>query len=254
MSDATFKSTTLETLRQTYDAELAWMNSLTEDERGAVGTLENWSDKDALAHVLSWERIQAERLVAARRGEEPTRYTNEEVDQLNARIYAEHQHRSWDAVRDEAIQAYEALYREVVALSEDELVNPAHFEWQRNVPLWQPILNNGSWHPLAHFADSARHRGDTASLARFQTALISGSENLIEALDKIKAPPEVQGNAFYNLACAYATDGNTERALELLPQAFQLNPQLVSWSHEDPDLVEVRKTPAYQQLAPRADE
>lgn len=253
MSDATFQSEVLETLRQTREAELAWMDSLSTDERNAIGTLENWSDKDALAHVLTWKRIQAERLAAALRGETPQRHSNEEVDQLNAEVYAEHQHRSWEEVSDEAAQAYEALLRETAALSAEELAEPSHFEWQRNEPLWQSLLSNGAWHPLTHFADSARRRGDAADLARFQTALLTGTEKLIARLDEIQAPPEAQGNTIYNLACAYATDGKTEQALGLLPRAFELNPQLIAWSHEDPDLVEVRKTPEYQRLAPRAD-
>lgn len=252
MSDATFQANVLATLRQTREAELAWMDSLSQNERDAIGTLEEWSDKDALAHVLSWKRIHAERLAAARRGETPKRYSDEEVDQLNAQIYAEHQQRSWEEVGEEAAQAYEALARETAALSMEELTDPTHFAWQQNDPLWQPILGNGAWHPLAHFADSARRRGDTGSLVRFQATLISATEMLVAALDGIQAPPEARGNTIYNLACVYATNGRIEEALELLPRAFQLNPPLVAWSQDDSDLVEVRKTPAYQQLAPRA--
>src|SRR5262249_15161659 len=159
-------------------------------------------------------------LAVARKGETPTRYTNEEVDRVNARIFAEHQHRSWEVVRDEATQAYEALVSEVASLTAEELTDPAHFAWQQNEPLWQPTLGNGAWHPLSHFADSARRRGDTASLARFQAALLSGTEAVVEALERIQAPAEARGTTIYNLACAYATEGNTERALELLPRAF----------------------------------
>ena len=54
--------------------------------------------------------------------------------------------------------------------------------------------------------------------------------------------------ALYNLACFYATTGQPDKALPLLPEALRLRPDLVEWSKEDSDLDTLRDMPAFQAL------
>ena len=60
--------------------------------------------------------------------------------------------------------------------------------------------------------------------------------------------PNDRGAALYNLACFYATTGQPDKALPLLPQALRLRPDLVEWSKQDSDLDVLRDLPAFKAL------
>jgi hypothetical protein len=51
-----------------------------------------------------------------------------------------------------------------------------------------------------------------------------------------------------DLACFYATTGQSDQALALLPKALRLQPDLVEWSREDSDLTSLHNLLAYQAL------
>ena len=52
--------------------------------------------------------------------------------------------------------------------------------------------------------------------------------------------PTWHGVVQYNLACQYALLGQPESAIHALRQALQLNPDLLEWSKQDPDLDSIR--------------
>jgi tetratricopeptide (TPR) repeat protein len=54
--------------------------------------------------------------------------------------------------------------------------------------------------------------------------------------------------AHYNLACSLALSRRTAKALEALERAIALGYDDYDWMHEDPDLVSLRKHPAFQKL------
>ena len=60
--------------------------------------------------------------------------------------------------------------------------------------------------------------------------------------------PRNHSLALYNLACFYATTGQHDRALSSLPEALQLNPDLIEWSKKDADLDSLRNDPAFGDL------
>jgi hypothetical protein len=50
------------------------------------------------------------------------------------------------------------------------------------------------------------------------------------------------------LACFYATSGQADKALALLPEALRIQPDVVEWSKEDSDLISLHGLVAYQAL------
>lgn len=70
----------------------------------------------------------------------------------------------------------------------------------------------------------------------------------MEALD---SADEWIGLQRYNQACYYALAGHQPRAIELLSQAFPLNPSLLEWSEKDSDLDSLRAALEFQALYPQ---
>jgi tetratricopeptide (TPR) repeat protein len=52
----------------------------------------------------------------------------------------------------------------------------------------------------------------------------------------------------YDMACLLTGGGEYDRALDLLEEALQLDPHLVEWCRQDPDLNELRGVPRFQKL------
>ena len=85
--------------------------------------------KDLLVHVTFWEQYLVDRLVGCRTGQGFPTFAVEadaEIDQVNARVYAENKERSWADVW-KAFQSTQAVaLTEIERLSDDELFDPAH--------------------------------------------------------------------------------------------------------------------------------
>jgi tetratricopeptide (TPR) repeat protein len=70
----------------------------------------------------------------------------------------------------------------------------------------------------------------------------------VEALQEaIRLNPQ-SGDAFYNLAAAYAHLGERVSALERLERAVRFNPALASEAQTDDDFQSLRSDPAFQAL------
>ncbi len=240
MSDGSIKPTMLALLRQTRAQEQALVDQLTEAEGSAEGTQERWSIKDMIAHMAAWKQRHAEKLAAAIRGDTPPEWTDMElVNCLNAERYAADREQSWLAVQRQAERACSDLMAQVERMSEAELTDPDHYEWQAGA-LWKETLGNGVWHPYDHLTKYYLARGDAERALNINQALI----DMLPA----DAPAELRGDATYNLACLYARHGRIAQALAALRDALSLNPKLADWSRQDTDLDSLRAEPAFQAL------
>jgi hypothetical protein len=57
-----------------------------------------------------------------------------------------------------------------------------------------------------------------------------------------------QGDVKYNLACHYPLLGAKAKAIRELQESLVLNPGLIDWSKEDPDLDAIWGEPEYQAI------
>src|SRR6266581_9021305 len=98
MTTQPVKTIILDLLQQSHRASAAFVQALDETERTAIGTPERWSAKDHLAHMtfcLHQNLIQKVTAILQQQ-EVPPREAS--VDQMNARMFAEHQLRPWSEI------------------------------------------------------------------------------------------------------------------------------------------------------------
>jgi hypothetical protein len=205
-------------------------------ERNANGTWENWSVKDELAHVIAWQMNSLARIAALIHAEPAPDFSDYET--INQAIYRTNHERSLAEVAAEGDRAYTDFVTLIQSLSEEGLIQPAPFSGQEPRSLAAQIMSNGFEHPVVHFADHYRRRGDLAKAAQLHEASVAAVADL----------PEWYGSARYNLACFYALNGQTDKAVPELREALQLRPDLLEWSKQDADLASLRDDLAYQAL------
>ncbi|MEO7913169.1 MAG: DinB family protein [Roseiflexaceae bacterium] len=233
------KASLIELLDRAQSDQRELLAALGDDERAAIGTADHWSIKDMVLHIAFWKNRQLERLTAAARHETPVELDHH--DQVNARVFEEWRERPWQAVIDESERIFDALVAQVREFDPVALADPNRYAWQEGRSLLAALVGNGFWHPESHIAQCYIDRGDLPRATRMQEEL---TERLAQYGDQL-AP---RGEALYNLACFYAASGQSEKALALLPEALRLQPDVVEWSKEDPDLISLHGLPAYQAL------
>ena len=94
---------------------------LSEEEAARVGLTNEWSVKDALAHISAWETEGEQRLREIAAGTwQPQRLSHEMIDDFNARAVGERKTRSWAELREEFDRAHASL-EEFIASLPDEI-------------------------------------------------------------------------------------------------------------------------------------
>lgn len=246
MSDIPIKPAIIALLRQTREQERSLAHEWGEIEHGEQRSSEHGSIKDMIAHMAAWKQRQAEKLAAAARGETPPEWTDMElVDRLNAERYAADRDKTWQQVQSLADGACADLIREVEGMSEADLTDPSRYGWQAGAALWKETLGNGVWHSLDHLTKLYLERGNPERA-------LSINQELADLLSHIASPPELHGNALYNLACLYAVLDQRAHALAALHKAVGFNPRLIEWARQDSDLASLRDDPSLQGLYEKA--
>jgi tetratricopeptide (TPR) repeat protein len=240
MTTNTIQAALLSLLELARDERQAWIDSIPEAERQATGTAEKWSLKDDLAHMAFWERRSAERIAAQRRGDTFAEL-GDGFQEVNERVFEERRRWTWKQVLEDAERAHAALADHVRALDDAALTAARPTESGGEQVIATNLLGNGYWHVLEHVARSYAARGEFDRAERLL-------DRAIVANDQLKLLPNDHATALYNLACFYATIGQPDKALPLLPEALRLRPDLAEWSKQDSDLDSLRDRPDFQAL------
>lgn len=234
MNDNPIKPRILELLHFAHRQEQELMSTLDEAER--------WSAKDFLVNIMLWKELQTQKLAAAVRGETPPEWRDGQlVDQINNRALEKYRDVPFQDVQQEAERIFAAFMAQIESMSEEELSDPARYEWSDGEALWHETLGNGLWHPFSQMVALSMQRGNRETAVQLQ-------ETLLEAVRRADLPPETLGVALYNQACFYAMNGWPEKALSLLPEALRIRPTLVEWSRHDSDLDSLRADPRFLAL------
>ncbi len=184
----------------------------------------DWSPKDHQAHLTAWKGRQADRFAAIREGHElPAGLSREEEDPLNEELRAARGDWSWDDVVEEADSTAERLVGELRRSDPDAIKTSGR--------LIGGTFGNGVLHALVHLR-WLREAGVALDEARL-AAFADEAQSLVGAPS---LPDADRGTGLYDLACYRALTGETDAARGLLRDAFALSPELVEFSHTDPDL------------------
>ena len=136
--------------RRALDEQLA---RLSDEQMLQTGVVDDWSIKDALAHISAWERMFIGWIEALLRGEKPDRpecFTDEWTDKVNARVYAENRDRALADVRQESQDSHEAILLFIDRLSDEDLFDPQRFPWAKGREMAPWLRANADEHYDEH--------------------------------------------------------------------------------------------------------
>ncbi len=222
-----------------YQEKHTFITTLTPEQRAMVGTSEQWSPKDYLAHMITWEERFVDNHQAALQGVTPPSY--DDTDRENNEIFQAHRDLSWDDMRRRVDAVNQKVVTWLQAQTEDDLTDRERFPWLNNRTLWGRIVGNSVSHPLLHLAELYAKSGQRDHATEMQEALVPPLLALSDA-------PAWHSATLYNLACYYSLAGLKEQAIAKLGEALHIDSGLTEWSKEDPDLNALRDDPAYQAL------
>lgn len=155
MSDPTNKAELLAEMRKGYANFEALLGRLSDAQLTTPGVNGEWSVKDILVHLATWQRRMSQRMQAIARGEdglrlEPVIDNDEKMNAFNDATFAANRSRPLDEVRAEFRGAYQQLLADVEVANERDLFDPQRFAWLEGASLWQNVAGNSFAHYEEH--------------------------------------------------------------------------------------------------------
>jgi hypothetical protein len=146
------KSDLLEQIRNEHGRLEETLARLTHPQMLLPGVDGEWSVKDALAHISTWERWMIRWTNSLLAGDKPESPEPWDVDRMNADIYARVKGLTLAEVLEEFHQSYWDSLALAESLSEKQLQNTYNDTWPKG-PLWTGIAANMNWHYKEHRID-----------------------------------------------------------------------------------------------------
>ena len=114
----------------------------------------DWSIKDILVHLATWQERAAQSLEAARRGEQPqltpTIKNDEEMNRFNDTTFAANHSRPLAEVQQDFRTSYQRLLAATEMLSETDLFEQGRFSWMKGNVLWAVVEGDTFGHYNEH--------------------------------------------------------------------------------------------------------
>lgn len=224
-------------LEKSRETELAFIASLSEDEKTETGSFEHWSAKDNLAHASYWADVRARQAMAFIWEEDfgPV----PQYEQANVEVFEQYVESDWDEVMALAGQGNARMLEAIQGMDEEELKGPSAVS--EGTPMWQWLLGIVFTHKLTHFAQFYDQHGRKGEVGRLW-------KEWAEAVSPLDSGPDWQGGVHYNAACSLALIGEVDAALAELKRGLELRPGLKGWSRLDSDLATLHDRPGYKEI------
>ncbi|HZS76191.1 MAG TPA: DinB family protein [Ktedonobacteraceae bacterium] len=128
------------------------VTSLNEAQLNTPGVNDNWSVKDNLAHITSWQHYLLQVLQGALRNQEPVTDVppGESEDEENEQLYQQNKSRSFDEILTDFRATHGQIVEAVQSLSEEDLFDPRRFLWRQGRSLESVIEGNTYGHYDEH--------------------------------------------------------------------------------------------------------
>ena len=154
MNEQMSKTRILESIQSGRKALQATLEGISEAQMTEPGVESDWSVKDILVHIAAWEGMMVGWVEASLRGEIPDRpppgKTWDDLDGLNAQIYADNKDQALDEVWGDFQASHQRALSMVQAMTEEALLDPGRFEWLQGDPMWHLVAANTWWHYKEH--------------------------------------------------------------------------------------------------------
>jgi hypothetical protein len=131
------KQELLESIQQSHQLLEKKYANLTPEQMIWPGSMNDWSVKDILAHLVDWEQRLIDWYQTGVRGDLP---------KLNQTGYEKHKLDSLDTVLKRYRQSYQEIFDLVLAMTEQEIFETGYYQWTGNSPLLSWIAANTSSH------------------------------------------------------------------------------------------------------------
>lgn len=153
------KAQIIQTLEDSRESVLAYLEQLDDKQLLKPGTIESWSVKDLLVHLTLWEAQLITLLFQARRGQKPNtiHFSNLSDDEINARWYRENKDRDLELVLDDFYGVRPQTIRRVKEFSERDLFEADRYAWAKDHALWEWIASNSYEHEQEHLPALQRY-------------------------------------------------------------------------------------------------
>lgn len=152
MADPTTKAELLAMMQHGQHAFEALLAPLNERQMTMPGVCGDWSIKDILVHLATWQGRVTQILEAVPRGKQPhldpVIKTDEEMHRFNDATCLAQRSRSLVEVQRDFRAAYHKLFVSVEALREEDLFAPERFAWKGQA-LWKMAEGD----TYGHYAD-----------------------------------------------------------------------------------------------------
>lgn len=154
-TDPTNKAELLQRMQDGYTAFVGLLTPLSEEQMTTPGVSDNWTLKDILCHVATWQRRMARRVEALARNDEtssdePAIRTEEEMHRFNDTTFAANQTRPLTQAWSDFRSSYQDLLQSTRLLNENDLFNPHRYALLEGSPLWENIAGNSFAHYEEH--------------------------------------------------------------------------------------------------------
>lgn len=153
METLTTKAALLETLRNERSAWDALLAEVGADRLERPGVTGEWSVKDIIAHLMSWESRPVEWLRAARSGTRPQPPAWDATlteDQINAWIRDQYKAQSPTDVMAASRRSHDELMQAIEAMPEPDLTGRERFPWLNGNSLLESMGGNTYEHYREH--------------------------------------------------------------------------------------------------------
>jgi len=148
------KTKLLETIAAEYARLYDSLSKLTDEQMTSSGVQDDWSGKDILAHIASWERLATDRLAAAY-SDSAIRYPIinnwEGVHAFNATCYQENYHKPLAVIRKESLGTHHNFLTITRKLDDDFIEKSLPFDWADGMTVFELIAANSYWHYKEHY-------------------------------------------------------------------------------------------------------
>jgi hypothetical protein len=146
MPNYTTKETLLDAIRDARARLEKKFSKLTPEEMIWPGSMDHWSVKDILAHLIDWEQRLIDWYQAGLRGEVPEipapGMSWRDLPALNQEGYEKHRDESLNDVMENFLNSYQETLKLVERMSEEEIYTPGYYTWTGKSSLYSYIAAN----------------------------------------------------------------------------------------------------------------
>jgi uncharacterized protein (TIGR03083 family) len=139
-------------IQQAWDDFNSLLDGLSDAQKSTPDPKDGWTVKDVLAHIAIWERSLGTWLAAANSGHEPDvpRFTDEYINEMNARIYEEHREQPYRQVYEMFRGIHRSFLMPHLEVLPEDNDDPRWLLWRDGRPPWTLIAGNTYEHYKEH--------------------------------------------------------------------------------------------------------